>query len=327
MYYIGIDLGGTTVKAGIVDEQYRILASAALLTESQKGAESLVSDMSELVQSLLAQSKISMDEIASIGLGVPGTANRRTRKIEFANNLEIGDEPLADLLEKKLSKPVFFDNDANAAAWGEYLAGSGRGYRSMIMVTLGTGVGGGIVLNGKLYEGCNYAAGEFGHFVIQCEGGLPCNCGRRGCFEQYASATALIRMTQEAMQKKEGADSLLWELCQGELCLVDGRRLFEALKQGDETAKQVFEAYVYYLSVGITDIINVFQPELLCIGGGISKAGELLLSPLKELVDAQIYTRMSAVKTKLQLAERDNDAGIIGAAMLHLTEQHGGQQL
>jgi len=315
MYCIGIDLGGTTVKAGIVDEDYRIICSGSVPTVSDQGAEALIKDMADLVSGLLNEKGIDMGQVASVGLGVPGTANKRTGYMEYANNLGIENEPLLPLMKRYFKKPVYFTNDANAAALGEYLAGCGKGHNSMIMVTLGTGIGGGIIIDGKLYEGCNYAAGEFGHFVIQSDG-EPCNCGRRGCFEAYASATALHRMAREAMETEEGKESLLWQMCKGDRNQVDGGMVFRAASEGDETAKKVVDTYLYYLSVGITDIINIFQPEILCIGGGVSRAGEQLLGPLRRLVDEKVYTRTSAVKTEIVIAALGNDAGIIGAAML-----------
>lgn len=315
IYCVGIDLGGTTIKAGIVDEDYRIVKSGAIPTITDRGAEKLIQDMAELVSVLLEEAEISMDEVASVGLGVPGTANKKTGIMEYANNLNMKDEPFILFLKRYFKKPVYFTNDANAAAWGEYLAGSGKGYRSLVMVTLGTGIGGAMILDGKLYEGCNFAAGEFGHFVIQCEG-EPCNCGRRGCFETYASATGLIRMAKQAMETEEGRKSSLWNLCSGETDGLNAEMIFKAAKKGDLTARQTVERYLYYLSVGITDIINIFQPEILCIGGGVSRAGNQLLDPLKRMVDQQIYTRDSQVKTEIVTATLGNDAGIIGAAML-----------
>ena len=273
IYCVGIDLGGTTIKAGIVDEDYRIVKSGAIPTITDRGAEKLIQDMAELVSVLLKEAEISMDEVASVGVGVPGTANKKTGIMEYANN------------------------------------------RSLVMVTLGTGIGGAMILDGKLYEGCNFAAGEFGHFVIQCEG-EPCNCGRRGCFETYASATGLIRMAKQAMETEEGRKSSLWNLCSGETDGLNAEMIFKAAKKGDLTAGQTVERYLYYLSVGITDIINIFQPEILCIGGGVSRAGNQLLDPLKRMVDQQIYTRDSQVKTEIVTATLGNDAGIIGAAML-----------
>ena len=315
IYCVGIDLGGTTIKAGIVDEDYRIVKSGAIPTITDRGAEKFIQDMAELVSVLLKEAEISMDEVASVGVGVPGTANKKTGIMEYANNLNMKDEPFILFLKRYFKKPVYFTNDANAAAWGEYLAGSGKGYRSLVMVTLGTGIGGAMILDGKLYEGCNFAAGEFGHFVIQCEG-EQCNCGRRGCFETYASATGLIRMAKQAMETEEGRKSSLWNLCSGETDGLNAEMIFKAAKKGDLTAGQTVERYLYYLSVGITDIINIFQPEILCIGGGVSRAGNQLLDPLKRMVDQQIYTRDSQVKTEIVTATLGNDAGIIGAAML-----------
>lgn len=315
MYCVGIDLGGTTIKAGIVDEDYRIVKSGSVPTVLDGGAPQIVRDMAELVSGLLDETGIGMDEIASVGLGVPGTANKKTGVLEYANNLHMKDEPFIRLLKHYFKKPAYFTNNANAAAWGEYLAGCGKGYRSLVMVTLGTGIGGGLVLDGKLYEGCNFAAGEFGHFVIQCDGEM-CNCGRRGCFEAYAAVAGLCRMAVQAMETEEGEKSLLWSMCGQKADAVDGRMVFEAAGKGDMTAERAVEKYLYYVSVGITDIINVFQPEILCIGGGVSQAGEQLLEPLKRMVDQQVYTRDSAVKTEIVIASLGNDAGIIGAAML-----------
>ncbi len=315
MYCVGIDLGGTTIKAGIVDEDYRIVKSGSVPTAPDSGAPKIVRDMKVLVSGLLDETGIGMDEIASVGVGVPGTANKKTGVMEYANNLDMKDEPFIRLLKHYFKKPAFFTNNANAAAWGEYLAGCGKGYSSLVMVTLGRGIGGGLVLDGKLYEGCNFAAGEFGHFVIQCNGEM-CNCGRRGCFEAYASAVGLRRMALEALEADEKRRSLLWNMCGQQADRVDGQMVFEAAGKGDLTAEEVVERYLYYLSVGITDIINVFQPEILCIGGGVSQAGDKLLEPLKRMVNQQVYTRDSAVKTEIVIASLGNDAGIIGAAML-----------
>lgn len=315
MYRIGIDLGGTTIKAGVVDENFRVLSSCAMPTASELGAEALVRQMIDLAEKAAAQARIPMEQIEAFGLGVPGTANRRTGLMEYANNLCFENEPLPDMLRQHFGRPVRFTNDANAAAWGEYLAGCGRGSRSMVMVTLGTGIGGGIILDGKLYEGCNYAAGEFGHFTIKYDG-RRCACGRRGCFEAYASASALARMARQAVKSPAGRESLLLKLCEGDAGRIDGAMVFAAKSAGDGTAEKVTEKYLHYLSIGITDLINIFQPEILCIGGGLSQAGEALLAPLRELTNPGIYTRTSKVNTRILSAALGNQAGIIGAAML-----------
>lgn len=316
-HYIGIDLGGTNIAAGLVTEEGCLLNHLSLPTKSGRSAEEIVKDMAELAKKAAKKEHIPWAEIVGVGIGVPGTANKETGVVEYANNLGFFDVPIIEMMENHLpGTKIWFDNDANAAAWGEYVAGSGKGCDSMLAVTLGTGIGGGIILNGKLFEGINYGAGEFGHFVID-RNGIECNCGRKGCFEAYASATALISQTRAAM--KEQPDSLLWELSEGNLDAVEGKTLFDGVRLKDETAGRVLEQYLEYLSCGLVDLINIFQPELICIGGGISKAGDLLLGPLKKIIDREDYARTSKRRTKLAAASLDNDAGLIGAALLETT--------
>lgn len=312
-HYIGIDLGGTNIVSGVVDESYQILSTASTPTNLPRDAREIVKDMVMVTKEAIKKAGLTIEDITSIGIGVPGTANKESGLVEYANNLDFYNEPLLELMKEHFDKPIYFDNDANVAAYGEYLAGSGRGTKSLVMVTLGTGVGGGIVLNDRIYTGSNYAGGELGHISIKFDG-KECNCGRKGCFEVYGSATALIEMTRDAMEKDP--DSKMWDLCNGEKDKVEGKTVFDAINLSDGTAKEVLDNYIYYLSVGITDIINIFQPEVLCIGGGISKAGDMFLNPLKELIDKQVYTRNSANQTKIMIATLHNDAGIIGAAML-----------
>lgn len=313
-YYIGIDLGGTNIAAGLVGEDGTLFTRLSVPTRSGRSAGEIVQDMADLAKKAAQEGDVSWEEIEAVGLGVPGTANKETGIVEYANNLGFYDEPLVSMMEKALpGKKIRFDNDANAAAWGEYTAGSGKGVNSMLAVTLGTGVGGGIILDGKLYEGINYAAGEFGHFTID-RNGISCNCGRKGCFEAYASATALISQTKEAML--DNPKSILWELCGGEIERVEGKTLFDGVRREDAAALFVFDRYIEYLAVGLLDLINIFQPELICIGGGISKAGDLLLDPLKRIIDQEDYARTSKCRTRITAAVLDNDAGLIGAALL-----------
>lgn len=313
-YYVGIDLGGTNIAAGLVIEDGTLLKQLSNPTNSGRSAREIVKDMADLAKEVADLGGISWDQIKAVGVGVPGTANRDTGIVEYANNLGFYDEPMVAMLEEELpGKAIRFDNDANAAAWGEYVAGSGKGSRSMLAVTLGTGVGGGIILDGKLFRGVNYAAGEFGHFVID-RNGIECNCGRRGCFENYASATALVAQTREAMEKNP--QSLLWELCGKDINQVEGRTLFDGVRQGDDTSNQVLYQFIEYLGTGLVDLINIFQPELICIGGGISKAGELLLKPLQAMIDREDYAATSRNRTKIVVAKLNNDAGLIGAALL-----------
>lgn len=313
-YYIGIDLGGTNIAGGLVTGEGKILARRSIPTGQGRSAAQIADDMAALAIQVAEEGKAAWEEVRSVGIGVPGTANKETGIVEFANNLGFYDEPIVALMEERLpGKRILFDNDANAAAWGEYIAGSGKGTKSMIAVTLGTGVGGGIILNGELYEGINYAAGELGHFVIAMDG-KACNCGRRGCYEVYASATALVEQTKQAM--RENPDSALWLITGGDLERVEGKTVFDGLQKKDPTAERVFAQYIRYVGVGLVDLINVFQPELICIGGGISKAGEVLLSPLRRMIEEESYTRTAKRQTRLVLASLDNDAGVIGAALL-----------
>jgi len=297
-----------------VGEDGTLFTRLSVPTRSGRSAGEIVEDMADLAKKAAQEGNVSWEEIEAVGMGVPGTANKETGIVEYANNLGFYDEPLVSMMEKALPvKKIRFDNDANAAAWGEYTAGSGKGVSSMLAVTLGTGVGGGIILDGKLYEGVNYAAGEFGHFTID-RNGIVCNCGRKGCFEAYASATALISQTKEAML--DNPQSILWELCGGEIENVEGKTLFDGVRREDAAALFVFDRYVEYLAAGLLDLINIFQPELICIGGGISKAGDLLLDPLKRIIDQEDYARTSKRRTRITAAVLDNDAGLIGAALL-----------
>ncbi len=319
-YFLGIDLGGTNLVVGLVDEEYKLLDKDSIPTRAGGNSEELITDMCSLADQILLRNKLKLSDIESVGVGVPGTANWDTGRIEFANNLAFNDEPFLQVITAAFEgTKVFFDNDANAAAWGEYLGGSARGSDSMVMITLGTGVGGGIILNGKIFEGINYAAGELGHMVIKADGKY-CNCGRRGCFEVYASATALVEQTREAMSENKA--SVLWELCQGELNKVEGKTLFQGISQGDKTAEKVLENFIIYLGAGVINIINIFQPDIICIGGGISNAGDAIVGPLKEIIKKESYSRTSKKQPEIVIATLNNDAGLIGAAMLHLNNDN-----
>lgn len=312
MYRIGIDLGGTNIVAGLVDEHLKIADKCSVKTNVPRPVESIVSDMALMVRMLMERNGLTQNDVASVGVGVPCTANPDNGHMEDANNLGFDDVPFLSLLAEKLPCPVYFDNDANVAAWGEYQNGN-YPEDSFIMVTLGTGIGGGIILNGKLWPGINGAAAEFGHMTLHYDG-VPCNCGRKGCFEAMASANALIAQAKERMQTSPR--SLLWSLCGKDAEKVEARTVFEAAAAGDETAAELLDCYTTYLSEGITNIINIFQPAVVCIGGGVSRAGDALLLPLREKTAQRIYSKNSKRNTKIVLAELDNDAGVLGAALL-----------
>ena len=314
MYYIGIDLGGTNIAAGIVDESFKIVKKGSTPTLVNRDPELIIADMGKLCLNLLAEAGIGIDEVVCAGIAAPGSVNPETGVIEYANNLPFLRFPIADTLRKYLPvKKICLENDANAAALGEAVGGAAKGKRLSVMITLGTGVGGGVIIDGKIYSGFNYAGAELGHTVIEYNG-RQCSCGRKGCFEAYASATALVSMTKEKLAACK--DTLMWEMCGNDINKADARIAFAAMKKGDRAGKEVVDMYISYRACGITNMINIFQPEVLLIGGGVCNEKDYLLKPLTEIVNADQYTRNQAVKTEIKIAALGNDAGIVGAAAL-----------
>lgn len=318
MYYIGVDLGGTNIAVGIADENYNLIIKGKTPTLAARGADELVKDMASLAASLVESAGLTFDDIASMGVAAPGAVDNETGVVKCCNNVNMSQYPIAEKLRALIPiKKVCLANDADAAAFAEAKIGAGKGCDDLIMVTLGTGVGGGIVMNGKLYTGYNNMGGEIGHMTI-AYGGRECSCGRKGCFEAYASATALITMTKEKIEEchKSGRATAMDALV-AERKKVSGRTAFDAMRLGDEAAREVVDTYISYLAAGITSLINIFQPRVLCIGGGICGEGDTLLNPLKEIVDREQYgTDAHTDKTELKIAELGNDAGIIGAALI-----------
>lgn len=312
MYRIGIDLGGTNIVAGLVDEHWKIVDKCSVKTNAPRSVDSMVLDMVEMVRTLMERQQLCDSDVASVGVGVPCTANPENGHMEDANNLGFEDVPFLSLLAEKLPCPVYFDNDANVAAWGEYRTGK-YPEDSFLMVTIGTGIGGGIILNGKLWPGINGAAAEFGHMVMDLDS-APCNCGRNGCFEARASANALISQARDGLASCP--DSLLWQLCGGDITRLEAKTVFAGAAEGDRLSKALLDTYLTYLAEGITNLINIFQPAVLCIGGGVSRAGDALLLPLREKAAQRIYSKNSKRNTRIVLAKLDNDAGILGAALL-----------
>ena len=313
MYYLGIDLGGTNIAAGVVNEKYEIIGRGKVKTRAPRPASEIVEDMYAAGKAAVEDAGLSLEAIHSIGVGAPGTVDPETGIIGFSNNLDFHNEPIADMLKAQFGKEVFINNDANVAAYGEFLAGCGVGTKDFIAITLGTGVGGGVIIDGKIFSGMNFAGAELGHIVIVNDG-VPCTCGRKGCWESYASATGLIRQTREAMEKNP--DSRMWELA-GSLDKVSGLTAFDAMRSGDAAGRAVTEKYIEYIACGITNVINIFQPEILCIGGGISAEGENLLKPIRAYVEENRFSKHSEKQTVIKKAELGNDAGIIGAACLY----------
>lgn len=308
-YHIGIDLGGTFVKFGAVEESGNILKKDKIPTPLGCDYGATVSAIAEAVRGMIAD--MGMPE--SAGIGCPGVIDGEHGIVVTGGNLGWENMPLAQDLGGRLDIPVTLCNDANAAAYGEYACGAGKEYKSIVLITLGTGVGSGIIFRGKLFTGELGAGAELGHEVIRMDG-EPCACGRRGCFEAYASASALVRQTKNAMVAHP--ESKMWELCKGSADNADGRTAFDGMRQDDETAKEVVERYLNYLAEGIENIVNVFRPQAVLIGGGISAEGEALTLPLQEMVDTKILGRGRYAPVKIRAASLGNDAGLVGAAML-----------
>ncbi len=314
MYRIGVDLGGTNIVSAVVDENNKIIARAKEKTNAPRPAEEIFDDIAKTIKDALYSAGLTMDDIESIGVGTPGSVNKAKGLIEFANNLGFDNVPAYALLKERTGcKNIYFDNDANCAALGEAVAGCGKGAKDFVAITLGTGVGSGIVVGGKLVTGVNYAAGEMGHMVIVYDG-EQCNCGRKGCWERYSSATALIRQTKDAMIKDPFTK--MWDIVDGDIRKVDGRTAFDGMRAEDDTAKKVVANYMGYLACGMSNIINTFQPEVLCVGGGVGNEKENLLGPVRKMINSQRYSVHAEKQTKICCAELGNDAGIIGAALL-----------
>ena len=313
MYRLGIDLGGTNIVAGVVDDSFKIIATAKRKTNCPRPAEEIVKDMAEVSLEAIAKAGLEAKDIVSAGVGSPGSINPTEGIVVYSNNLGFFNLELSKLLKEKTGIDFYLDNDANAAAYGELIAGAGKGVNNFVMLTLGTGVGGGVIIDGRMLTGSNYAGAELGHTVVDINGQM-CSCGRQGCFEAYASATALIRQTKQAMTKYP--NSIMWDIVKGDIDAVNGLTAFDAMRKGDEAGKSVVDKYIYYLSVGVANMINIFQPEILCIGGGVSKEGDNIIVPLQKMVDGENYARLMEKKAVIKAAELGNDAGIIGAAYL-----------
>lgn len=313
MYRLGIDLGGTNIVAGVVNEKFDIVASYNTKTNLPRSSAAIADDMARSALKAVERAEITMDEIESIGVGTPGAVDSKTGVVAFSSNLKFFDTPLGNMMSERLNKRVFVENDANAAAYGEYIAGAGKGSKNFIAITLGTGVGGGIIINGKIYSGSNGAGAEVGHTVILADG-ESCSCGRSGCWEAYASATALIRQTKQAMLRYP--ESYMWQLCKNDIANTNGKTAFNAMRCGDAAATAVVNNYTRFIAIGIANMVNIFQPDIICIGGGISREGKTLTDPINAFVTGEDYARNMSSRTVIKTASLGNDAGIIGAAFL-----------
>lgn len=310
---LGIDLGGTNIAVGLTDDSGKLLCRHSNPTGVGREREVMLADICRTAVEVCEKYGIAADEVQSIGIGVPGSVNKAQCKMVFGTNLGINQVQFEPVFRPEFSCPVYIDNDANCAALGECYGGAGVGCSSMIMVTLGTGIGGGLVFGGRIFSGCGDVAGEIGHMIIQVDG-EPCNCGKHGCWESYASATALIRQIKQAMA--EHPESLLHQVAQ-EQGGVGALNLFLARDRGDAVAQELFAQYVKYLAVGIGNLIAIVQPDRIVVGGGVAGQGERLLGPVRELVYRDLM-KAEGRETEIVAATAGNDAGIIGAAMLYV---------
>ena len=311
-YYVGIDLGGTNIKAGVVDSEGKMINKESIKTNAERPMEEIIHDMGTLVLTVIEKAGMKVSDIKAIGIGSPGTPDNIAGVLVYANNLPFNMAPMRKLIREVVDLPVYIDNDANCAGMAEAVAGAAKGCKDSVTITLGTGIGAGVIANGRIYSGFNQAGSEFGHTVL-VSGGLQCSCGRKGCFEKYGAATALTRMTEEAANAHP-------ESCLKDVIAEEGhpnaKAAFIAMRRGDEVAKQVIDEYTDYLADGLANAINTFMPEVLVIGGGVCNEGDPLLIPLQEKTMSRPYFGPGVKKTEIRLAQMGNDAGIVGAAMM-----------
>lgn len=307
MYIVAVDLGGTNIAAAILDENYKILVKDSTPTLLGRPYEEIVDDIGKLILKLIKDYGISADDVLRVGIGAPGVPNNETGLISDNANFHWKNYPLREHIQKYLDKPVYMANDANAAALAEFALGSGKGSNNFVMLTLGTGVGGGIIIDKKLYTGARFIGAEIGHYPLKA-GGRKCGCGSEGCIEQYCSATALARNATELLSEYPGSSLNSVEK-------INAKEVCDAAKAGDELATRVFDQYVYDLGYTIAGIVNIFDPDVIAIGGGVAGAGDFLLEPLRKFfIEKTIHKEL--VNTKVVCAQMGNEAGIIGAALL-----------
>ena len=313
MNYLGIDLGGTNIVAAVVNEKYEIISEAKNPTLCPRPWKEILDDVAKTALEAAKIANLEMSDFPFVGIGSPGVISVETGTVIAAVNLGFENVPLTKYLSEKLEVPVILENDANAAAYGEFKAGKAKNTENFIAFTIGTGIGSGVVLDGKIYRGTNGIAGELGHSVIKL-GGRQCSCGRKGCIDVYASATGLITTTKEAMEANK--ESLMWQLSESDIKKVTGITAFKAARQNDKTALEVVNSYIEVLAAAITNIINTFQPDMITIAGGISKEGDFLLNPIKKLVEKDSLKNLEKPLPKIEIAELQDKAGVIGAALL-----------
>ena len=313
MLAIGIDIGGMSIKGAAVDSNGRVYDKFSMPFVKGEPGEVTIRKLADIVKEYIASHNLE-NKVAGIGIGSPGTLDVKRGIVNYANNLGWNELHVADIMHEVLPYPVRLTNDANAASLGEAKFGAGKSYETIIMLTLGTGVGGGIIINGKLFEGNEGKGGELGHTVIEVDG-EPCSCGRKGCLEAYASATALIRETKKAMISNKR--SLMWKISP-EIELVGGRVAFEAAAKGDKCAIKVLDNYIKYLGEGILNFCNIFRPNVIILSGGIANVGQYLIDRVNTYLEEHNYGYQNTPPVPVVLGKLGYDSGIIGAASLWL---------
>ncbi|MEG1509349.1 MAG: ROK family glucokinase [Clostridia bacterium] len=313
MIYAGIDIGGMSIKIGLVNEDGKLLISKSILTESEKGYAIMTTNMANLIDELLQELNLSRNNLSGIGIGVPGTVDSKLQIVNSAANIGWRKLRIVDEFKKHFSCNIQVNNDANCACLGEYVFGGGKQYQNIVFVTLGTGVGGGIIIDGKLFEGYCSAGAEVGHLLLQIDG-YPCACGRHGCWEQYASATALIRQTKAMMQANPL--SKMHQIALKNEGVVDGQTAFRAADLGDEAGAEVVKNYIRFIAEGLISLCNLFHPQVFILGGGICNEKDKLTVPLQKHIDDYIKISGFDPAIKVTTAELGNKAGIIGASCL-----------
>lgn len=308
MLRIGVDLGGTNIAVGVVDEYYRIVAKKSIPTNPKRPVVDVVRNIGDAIEGLLQESNFTIDDCSSIGLGAPGTCDAVTGMVYVSYSLAWTNVPVADMLKKRFHKEVFVNNDANCAALAEVVAGSAKGKKNIVLLTIGTGLGSGIVIDGKIYSGYKGNGTEFGQMLIDINGFL-CACGRRGCWDSYASASGLIRQAKQAMFERHETKLHIYK----ELTAKD---VFEAADAGDVTARAVLREYCHFLAIGVSNIVNILGPEMILFGGGVSKRGDIILPPIYKYIRENCFDKREESMPELAIASMGNDAGIVGAAAL-----------
>lgn len=309
MYRVGIDLGGTNIAVGVVNDSYEIVSYITVPTEAQRSAEAVVATMAQAVNAALEQARIKIEDCLSLGVGAPGTCDVKNGVVYRSYSMNWTNLPLAQMLGEYFPIPVFVDNDANCAALAEVKAGAARGKENIVLVTLGTGIGSGIVLGGKIYSGLKGNGAEMGHMMLHLEGTEVCFCGRKGCWDSFASATALVHQAEAAAAAHP-------ESALNRVEKIDGKSVFDAADKGDGVAQAVIEQYCQYLAIGVSNIVNALAPEMILIGGGISRQGDRILEPVRRYVAENCFDKRPEALPEIMPAQMGNEAGIVGAAAL-----------